>query len=141
DPARFLVYATARQRTLDGKSRLIEEIGQVVDHDVGTELGKGSALADAIDADDKTETSSAAGLNTGQGIFEHRRLRRHYVQRTSRGEVRVRSRFSLQTVPLGDESVDARFEIIDDAGRNEYGVGVCARGHDCATQTCGACRP
>ena len=102
---------------------------------------RGIALADAIDADDKTETSSAAGLDTRQGIFEHRRLRRHYVQRTSRGEVRVRSRFSLQTVPLGDESVDARVEIIDDAGRDEYRVGVCARGHDCATQTCGACRP
>ena len=55
---------------------ITQQLGEVVDDDVGAVRAQRVALADAVDADDVAEAARAPGLHAGERVLEDRGLRR-----------------------------------------------------------------
>ncbi len=88
------------------------------------------AVAVAGDADDEAELTSAGGLDTGDGVFEHRAVPRWEAEQFGGGNERVGGRFAGQAAVAGDLTVDDDVEEVGDAGGLQKLRGVAAGGHE-----------
>jgi hypothetical protein len=88
-----------------------------------------AALRRAIDPDNPAEVSRPPGLDAGQRVLEHRRLRRLGAERPGAGQKGVRRRLAGQALALGHHPVDARLEQMLDAGGGQHVLAVGAGGH------------
>ena len=70
---------------------VVEQLGQVVDHDVGAVLEEGVPLAHPVDADDEAEATRPPGRDAGQRVLEHGGRRRWHARapRPRRGTCRA----------------------------------------------------
>ena len=89
-----------------------QELGEVVDDDVGAVLEQRLALADAVDADDVAELPGAPGLDAGQRVLEHRRLVGPHAEPARALEERVRRGLAAQAERVDDVAVDARLDVL-----------------------------
>jgi hypothetical protein len=110
-----------------GASRSGQEISQIGDDDVGAVSAQLARLSNAIDADHAAETAGAAGLDAGQGIFEHGTLRRCDGKPARTLEKEVRCGLAAKILQLADLRVDDLFEKTLNSGRRDYLPGVAAR--------------
>src|SRR3954466_5038354 len=108
-------------------SRAGQEISQIGHDDVGPVSAQLVRLCKAIDADHAAETAGAAGLDAGQGIFEHGALPRRDAKPTRTLEKEVRCGLAAEMLPLADFPVDDLFEKPLDSGGRHYLPGVAAR--------------
>ena len=110
--------------------RLLQERGEVGHHHVRAVPAQRVGLAHAIDADDVAEVPGAPGVDAGERVLEHHRLRRVDAERARGGEERVGRRLAGEMLLGGDDAVDAYVEQVVDAGGLEHLPAVLARRDD-----------
>src|SRR5947209_2118850 len=54
----------------------LEQLREILDHDVGAVLAQRVGMARAVDPHDPAEATGASRLDAGQRVLEHRRVRR-----------------------------------------------------------------
>src|SRR3954454_19753324 len=108
-------------------SRAGQEISQIGHDDVGAVSAQFVRLSKAVDADHAAETAGAAGLDAGQGIFEHGTLPRRDGKPARTLEKEVGGGLAAEILLLADLSVDDLFEKTLNPGGRHYHPGVAAR--------------
>ena len=89
---------------------ITQQLGEVVDDDVGAVLEQRLAVAGAVDADDVAELPGAAGLDAGERVLEHGGLVRAHAEPARALQERVRRGLAAQAERVDHVAVDARLE-------------------------------
>ena len=115
------------QRVRDGGHAFVAgahvDLGEVVDHDVGSTLQEVDAVPGPVDADHQREPATAAGRHAGLGVRDDDGALRARTN-TARGILNRRAGFSRQPQFVGDDLVDADGEQVGDPGGLQHPIAV-----------------
>src|SRR5215208_6524960 len=98
-------------------------------------LAQRLGLPDAVDADDAGEVPRPPGFHAGERVLEDRSLSRRHAERLRASQEGVGGWLPFQPLALGHHPVDAGFEELFNATRNQHIAGVGARRNYSAAQT------
>lgn len=111
-----------------------EQVGEVVDYQVGAGGAQLGGLSGPVDADDETEATRASGGYAGQRIPEHRSLSRLDAEAPRRLQEDVGRGLPREAELVRDRAVDLDVEGIAETRRPQHGSGVLAQGDDRAAE-------
>ena len=91
---------------------ITQELGQVVDDDVGAVAQEEVAVLAAVDADHAAELPGASGLDAGQRVLEHGRLVGPHVEPAGALEERVRLGLAAQAERVDHVAVHQCLDVL-----------------------------
>ncbi len=104
----------------------VQQLGEVVDDDVGTVGMQRFVTGAAIDADDQAETAGPAGGHSGHRVLDDDRLRRLHAEAVGGGEEQVGRRLAGDVLGRGEHAVGDDVESRRQPGRLEHLAARCA---------------